>query len=126
METRVSSGSIEHLAQHRFYLSCNLTFYLVSLWLAITLFRLKGLTRLEECDSCNQDDSGEERFQEHAASHFGNCFVQSEQKSEEKATLTELPHVSRPTPDEKGQAKNLYKVHVFFHGKRGKSLFYSN
>ena len=71
------------------------------------LFRLKGLTRLEECDSCNQDDSGEERFQEHAAGHFGDCLVQSEQKSEEKATLTKLPHVSRPAPDEKGETKNL-------------------
>lgn len=63
--------------------------------------RLKGLTRLEECDSCNQDDSGEERFQEHAAGHFGDCLVQSEQTSEEKTTLTKLPHVSRPAPDEK-------------------------
>lgn len=131
METRIISGSIEHLAQHRFYLSCNLNFYLVSLWLAITFtctFRLKGLTRLEECDSCNQNDSGEERFQQHAAGHFGDCFVQSEQKSEEKATLTKLPHVSPPAPDKKGETKNLSKVHVFFHGKRqviqGGSFFY--
>ena len=82
-------------------------FYLVSLWLAITLFRLKGLTRLEECDSCNQDDSGEERFQQHAAGHFGDAFVQSEQKLEEKATLTKLPHISQPAPDEKGKTKKL-------------------
>ena len=30
-EARVSSSNIEHLAQHRFYLSCNLNLYLVSL-----------------------------------------------------------------------------------------------
>ena len=43
--------------------------------------------------------------------------MQSEQNSEEKATLTKLPHVSPPAPDEKGETKNLYKVHVFFREK---------
>jgi len=63
--------------------------------------RLRGLTRLEECDSCNQDNSGEERFQEHAAGHLGDCFVESEQEAEEKATLRKLLHVSPAAPDEK-------------------------
>ena len=40
--------------------------------------------------------------------------MQSEQKSEEKASLTMLPHVSRPVPDEKGETKNVYKVQCIF------------
>ncbi|KAL9960563.1 hypothetical protein ACROYT_G034038 [Oculina patagonica] len=62
--------------------------------------RLKDLTRLQECDSCNQGESGEERFQEHAAEHLVN-----KQQAEEKAAMTKLLQVSRPVPDEKVRAK---------------------
>ena len=57
--------------------------------------------------------------------------MKSEQKPEGKAMLTKLVRVSRPAPDEKGEAKKLYKV--FFRRKRhnflggggeGESLFY--
>ena len=39
--------------------------------------------------------------------------MQSEQKSEEKATLTKLPHVSPPAPDKKGETKTCLKDMYF-------------
>ena len=43
--------------------------------------------------------------------------MQSEQKSEEKATMTKLPNVSPPASDEKGETKNLY---MYFSMERSK------
>lgn len=40
--------------------------------------------------------------------------MQSEQKSDEKATLTKLPDVSRPAPDEKGKTKKTCIKFMYF------------
>ena len=63
--------------------------------------RLKGLTRIHECDSCNQDESVEERFKENAALY---CTTE-EEKPELKTGPTRLLPINRPTPDEKGNVQ---------------------
>lgn len=65
--------------------------------------RLKGLTRLQECNSCNQDESDECHFNEKDSSH---C---TEEQKPQISTIDSLRSVARPAPDEKvlAQCKEL-------------------
>jgi len=67
--------------------------------------RLKGLTRLQECDSCNQDESAEDYFKEQGERRY----VAEEKKQERKTVPIKLLPVIRPAPDEKvlAQCKEL-------------------
>ena len=67
------------------------------------LNRLKGLTRLQECDSCNQDESAEDYFKEQGERRY----VAEEKKQEQKTVPIKLLPVIRPAPDEKGECKGI-------------------
>ena len=81
----------------------------------LIIYRLKGLTRIGECDSCNQDESGEEKFKEHAAGHAGDGITANNQTLEEKAALRKIQEFAPPAPDEKGtqQKRNKIKPALF-------------
>ena len=61
--------------------------------------RLRGLTRLHQCDSCNQDESGEERFHEQAACHD----AEEKKKREKTEGSIKLLQVTKQVPDERGK-----------------------
>ena len=61
--------------------------------------RLRGLTRLHQCDSCNQDESGEERFHEQAACHD----AEEKKKRERTEGPIKLLQVTKQVPDERGK-----------------------
>ncbi|KAM7437994.1 Protein artemis [Porites harrisoni] len=59
--------------------------------------RLRGLTRLHQCDSCNQDESGEERFHEQATCHD----AEEKKKREKTEGPIKLLQVTKQVPDER-------------------------
>ena len=64
--------------------------------------RLKGLTRIQDCDSCNQDESVEERFKQHADHLSGEGVAKDKKSLEEKAALRKIQLCAPPKPDERG------------------------
>ncbi|XP_027060510.1 protein artemis-like isoform X1 [Pocillopora damicornis] len=71
--------------------------------------RLKGLTRIQDCDSCNQEESVEERFKQHAAHLSGEGVTKDKKLLEEKAALRKIQLCAPPKPDERvlAQCKEL-------------------
>ena len=61
--------------------------------------RLKGLSRIHECDSCNQDGSADKLFKEQAARH---CAEEEKTPSDKAEPIKVLP-IIRQAPTEEGK-----------------------
>ncbi|PFX15945.1 Protein artemis [Stylophora pistillata] len=77
--------------------------------LADAFERLKGLTRIQDCESCNQDESVEDGFRQHAAHLSGEGVTKDKQSLEEKAALGKIQLCASPKPNERvlAQCKEL-------------------